>query len=281
MTYQQPASKPSGSPVLRAIGTFFRFLIRLLFILIVGALVGVGLYYGVPWAYRTLVQPVQQNTARVAALEQRMAQEQNRLQDENLALQERIAALEVKITTLREESAVQSQEVEGTVERIQQLEHRITQAEEDLEAQQKVVEAMHSELDSAIADLGEQTGQVAGRTEGLEGRLAVLQTAQDLLKVRLLLLEENSRSARDTLALARVHLEQAAALMPEQADTLLGLQTRMAGLERLIAERSFRAGPELESIWADVMDLVLPSILPPAGEPIPEVPAEPTPTPTP
>ena len=246
-----------------------------------GVLVGAGLYYGAPWAYRTLVQPVQQNTVRVVALEQRMAQEQTRLQDENLALQERIAALEAEMTALGEKSAVRAQDIEGVVEQIQQLELRITQAEEDLEAQQEVVEAMRSQLGSAITDLGEQTDQVAGRAEELEGRLALLQTAQDLLKVRLLLMEENSRSARDTLTLATVHLEQAVALMPEQAETFLGLQERMAELERLIGERSFRAGPELESLWADVIDLVLPSVLPPAGEQTSEVPAELTPTPTP
>jgi len=281
MTHQQPTSGPSGSPILRAVGGFFRFLVRFLFILVVGVLVGAGLYYGAPWAYRTLVQPVQQNTVRVVALEQRMAQEQTRLQDENLALQERIAALEAEMTALGEKSAVRAQDIEGVVEQIQQLELRITQAEEDLEAQQEVVEAMRSQLGSAITDLGEQTDQVAGRAEELEGRLALLQTAQDLLKVRLLLMEENSRSARDTLTLATVHLEQAVALMPEQAETFLGLQERMAELERLIGERSFRAGPELESLWADVIDLVLPSVLPPAGEQTSEVPAELTPTPTP
>jgi predicted nucleic acid-binding Zn-ribbon protein len=277
MTYQQPTSKPSESPTLRAIGRFFRFLIRLLFVLIVGALVGLGLYFGVPWAYRSLVQPVQQNTARLAALEQRVTQEQARLQDENLALQERIAALETGMTALGEESAVQAQEIEGALEQIQQLDGRIAQAEGDLEAQRKAAETAHSELDSAITDLDEQADQVAGRTEELEGRLALLQTAQDLLRVRLLLLEENPRGARDTLTLAAAHVEQAVALMPEQAETLLELQERMIGLERLIAERSFRVGPELESLWADVMDLVLP----PAGELTSRAPARPTPTPAP
>ncbi len=272
MTYQQPTSKLSENPVLRAIGGFFRFLVRLLFILIVGMLVGAGLYYGVPWVYHNLVQPVQQNTAHVAALEQRMAQEQTRLQDENLALQERIAAIEAEMTTLREQSAVQAQDIEGTSEQIQQLDRRITQAEGDLEAHQEAVEAIPLQLDNTIADLSEQTDQVARQTEELEGRLVLLQVAQDLLKVRILLLEEDSRNARDTLTLATVHLEHAVALMPEQAERLLGLQERMAGLERLIAERSFRVGTELESLWADVMDLVFPSV---------SSPAEPTPTPTP
>jgi len=281
MTHQQSTAKPSESPVLRAIGGFFRILVRLLFILIVGALVGAGLYYGVPWVYRSLVQPVQQNTARVAAVEQRMAQEQTRLQDENRALQERIADLEAAMTTLGEDSAVQSQDIEESVGQIEQLEQRIAQVEKDLQAQQEAGEITRSQLDSAVTDLSEQTSQVAGRAEKLEGRLALLQTTQDLLKVRLLLLEENARSAQDTLTLAIAHLEQAAELIPEQAQRLQELRGRMAGLGELIEERSFRAAPELESLWADVMDLVLPTTLPPAEERASEIPVEPSPTPAP
>jgi chromosome segregation ATPase len=188
-----------------------------------------------------------------------MAREQSRLQDENLALQERIAALEAEMTALEEQAAVHAQDIQGAAERIEQLESRTTQAEADLETQQEAVEAMRVELDGAITDLGEQTDQVAERAEGLEGRLALLQAAQDLVKVRLLLLEENTRSARDTLILATVHLEQAIALMPEQADTLSELQERMVDLDQLIEDRSFRVVPELESLWADVIGLVLPA----------------------
>jgi chromosome segregation ATPase len=239
-----------------------RFLLRLLFVLVVGALVGVGLYYGVPWVYRSLVVPVQENTVRLAALEQSLAQEQTRLQSENLAQQERIAALEAELTALREQSAVYAQEIEEGGTQIQQLDGRMTQAEEDLTAQQDTLKAARAELAGAIADLNERTGQTAGQATELEGRLALLQTAQDLLKVHLLLLEGNPRSARDTLALAATHLGQAATRMPEQAEALTALQERAAALDPLIAESNFRAGPELESLWADVMDLVLP----PAGE---------------
>jgi len=272
MTYQQPASESSGSPVLRAIGGVLRFLVRFIFVLIVGALVGAGLYFGVPWAYRSVVQPVQRNSARVAALEQRVAQEQTRLQDENLALQERIASLEAELTALEEESAVLSQDLEEAEAQIDQLRQSLPQVQEDLEAQRDAAETAHSRLEGAVTDLDEQTAQVVQRTDALEGRLALLQTAQDLLKVRLLLLEENARDARDTLTLATAHLEQAMALMPEQGEKLLELQGRMTELNRLIEERSFRAGPELESLWADVIDLIFPATAPPA---------EPTPTPTP
>jgi predicted nucleic acid-binding Zn-ribbon protein len=281
MTYEQPTTGSSRSPFLRAIEGFFRVLLRLLFILIVGVLIGGGLYFGAPWVYTTLVEPVQQNTVRVAALEQRMAQEQARLQDENRALQERIAALETKVDVQRDDFGVQVQDVEDIAGQVQQLDLRIAQVEEGLESQQDAGQATRSQLDSAINDLSERTEEVTGRAEELEGRLALLQTAQDLVKVRLLLLEENSRNARDTLTLAMGHLDQAMVLMPEQTETLSELRSRMAGLERLIEERSFRVTPELESLWADVMDLVLPVTLPAAGEGTPETSPVPTPTLTP
>ena len=250
MTIQQPTPQPSGSAFGRAVGGFFRFLVRFLFVLVVGALIGLGLFYAVPGVFRALVQPVQRNTARLAALEQRVTKE---------------------LIPLREGSAVQAQDIAGTAEQIQELGGRVAQAEQDLvaqhtdlAAQQEAAEATRSELGSAVDDLEEQAGQTAAKAEELEGRLALLQTAQDLLKVRLMLVEENPRGARDTLLLATAHLEQAIPLMPEQAETLSALQGRMVGLEALIAEGSFRVGPELESLWADVMDLVLPAVVPPA-----------------
>lgn len=262
MTVQSPTPRPAESPALRAVGMLFRFLLRFLFVLIVGVLIGLGLYYGVPWAYRSLVVPVQENTVRLAALEQSLVQQQARLQNENLAQQARIAALEAEVTALREQSALHAQEIEEAGTQVQQLDGRLTQAEEDLAAQQDTVKAARAELEGALADLGKRTDQAVGQATELEGRLVLLQTAQDLLKVHLLLLEGNPRSARDTLALAVTHLEQAATRMPEQAGVLAALQGRATALAPLIAESSFRVGPELESLWADVMDLVLP----PAGQ---------------
>jgi amino acid transporter len=48
------------------------------------------------------------------------------------------------------------------------------------------------------------------------------------------------------------------ALMPSQAEPLENLRNQMTALDDLIAQRSFRARPGLEALWADVMDLVVP-----------------------
>ena len=46
--------------------------------------------------------------------------------------------------------------------------------------------------------------------------------------------------------------------MPLQAETLEDLRNQMTALDDLIAQRSFRARPDLEALWVDVMDLVVP-----------------------
>jgi hypothetical protein len=273
----------SGSPFLRAIGGFFRILVRLAFVLVIGALIGLGLYYGVPWVYRRLVWPVQDNRARVAILEQRMDLEHERVQEKDRVLQERIVELETELTQLSEDAAVQAQDQQGLEERAQGLEGRTIQIAEALAAQQQRTEEAQAELEgvtteldeeieglqerlgNAIADLEQRSRESQGRLDGLtallndlDGRLTLHQTAQDLLQVRLLLVEENVGAARDALALTVAHLDRAAELMPPQADTLEGLRNRTVALDGLIAADSFRVRPDLEALWADVMDLAVP-----------------------
>jgi chromosome segregation ATPase len=294
-----------------------RFLVRLIFILIIGALIGLGIYYGVPWAYRSLVWPVQDNRARVAILEQRMDLEQEHMQERDRALQDRIFELETEVgemetelAELREQATVQAQDQQALEAQQRQLADRVAQLNSDLEVQQQEMEAIAEEMQSSLGDataelneqieeleerlgdvvsnLAQQVEENRGELDGayaqlgdLEGRLALLQTAQDLVKVRLLLLEENPGAARDTLALAVAHLDQASALMPSQAETLEALRNQMTALDDLIAQRSFRARPDLEALWADVMDLVVPLTAQSTVTATQAVSPLPTPTPSP
>lgn len=288
MTQQQPTS--SDSAFLRAVKGFFRFLVRFLFVLVVGVLLAAGLYYGAPWVYRNLVQPVQENSVRIATLEQRMDQEQERLREENQALEERITALETELSQLQEEVAVEAQDQQSLEEQHQELADRIAQVEDDLTTQEQAIEEVGSDLEEAVADLEGELADVAGeladaqaQADVLDGRLMLLQAAQDLLKVRLLLFEENERAAQETVALTVTHLDQAIARMPAQAETLEDLRERVAALDELIERNSFRVRPDLEALWADIMELVVPppSALGGTAQPTPAQSPVPTPTSTP
>ncbi|MCD4738402.1 MAG: hypothetical protein K8R89_03975 [Anaerolineae bacterium] len=292
MTQYENQSR-STHPVLSAIGTFCKVLLRLLAVIIIGALIGGGLYYGVPWVRRTLVRPVEENRARIVALEYHTRQSRERVQEETEVLQARLATLETKIGALEERAGVQEANLASHEEEIQRqgeeltqvpasisaLEKEITALERELNSQAKATTELQADFEISLENLAARATDNKGYAATLSGRLALMQTAQDLLKVKLLLLEENPRIARDTVTLALTHLEDACSLLPAQIEPLTQLQTRMEELDRLIEDDSFRVGPAIESLWADVMELVLPSTV------IPEQPASaatsPIPTPTP
>lgn len=273
----------SGSAFLRVVGRILRFLVRLTFVVLIGVLIGLGLFYGVPWVYQHLVWPVQENSAQIAVLQEQVENNSERIVDNHRALQDRIVALENEVTDLRERTAVQGQDQELLMAEGERLAERITTLEDDIEAQRQDVEQVRStledttsdveqeiegiqeELEEAREELSQQIAASQDDLSGLEGqldearaRISLLQTAQDLLKVQVLLLEENPGAARDALELAVAHLDQAGAMLPSQAGVLDDLRERMLTLDGLIAERSFRASPTLEALWADVMGLVTP-----------------------
>lgn len=293
MSQQQPTS--SGSAFSRSVAGFFRFLVRFLFVLVIGALIGLGLYYGVPWAYRRLVLPVQENRARISVIEQEMRLTQERQKEEIQDLRERVVVLETDIGELQEASAVQSQDQEALAERTQELETHVDQLESELAGQQQTQEEIQSDLTEATSNLNaelaglqqqltevqssldQRAEDIQGQVGELAGRMILLQTAQDLLQVRLLLLEENRTLAREALTLGVTHLEQAAAVMPSQEEALEGMRERMVELDDLIARQSYRVRPDLEALWADLMDL----IVPPPSLPASTSEVSPLPTPTP
>ncbi len=305
MTYTpEPAPSSSGSPFWRGVGKVFKVLLRLLVALIFGVLIGLGLYYGVPWVYRTVIRPVQENRVRIVTLEQSLEQERTRIRDEAAALRERATDLEMAVTELRETSGVQEQRLDDLEIRATELQARIDGLAERMTAQEAAMSSLETELgeemaaletelkddlatevEMALQEIDVRYGEIQAQADVLEGRLALIQAAQDLLKVRLLLLEENPRAARETVNLAIDHLSRARALLPDQTPALTDLEERLENLDELIAQDSFRVGPELEALWAEVMDIVLPPVSE-TSAPIPtrtpwETPTVTSPVPTP
>jgi len=279
--------RSSGSGFLRAVGRVLRFLLRLFLILAIGAVVGLGLFYGIPWVYRRLIWPVQENSAQIALLRDQVDKNSGNIFDNNRALEERLMTLEDDVAELHERTAAQSEDQEALRQESQQLAERITALQGDLKGQQQEmeqdIEQVRSDFSGTRSDLEQKIGEMEdqldetqrqlrekvetseenladleGEVDQVTARLALLQTAQALSKTRLLLVEENPGAARDTLGLAVIHLKRASELLPSQADSFSNLREQMLEVDGLIAEDSFRVRPTLEALWADVMDLAMP-----------------------
>jgi len=280
MNEQQRSSDRS---FLGAVGRILVFLLRLTFVLVVGALIGLGLYYGVPYAYRRLMWPVQENSTRIAILEEQVSKNSDTIFNNQLALEDRVSDLEGEIAELREQGAARQADQEALDQEIRQLAARVSDLEDDVETQRaelreaetgfaetasdltEEIDRIQAQLETARDDLSgeimasqEDVAVLEGRLNEAALRLLFLQTAQDLIKVRLLLVEDNPGTARETLALAVQHLERAGGLLPEQAERVEDLRERMLAVDDLIANRSFRARPSLEALWADLMGFVTP-----------------------
>ncbi len=303
------------------VGVVLKFLVRLLFVLLVGSLVGAAVYFGIPWVYKNLVEPVQRNTYNLAVLQQSWELERERLGTEIADLSERVTRLEVAVADWQQVEATRQAEVQAVADELDAVKAEVAQVQADLTASEQAqatavatleaeVAAVQAQIDAApweeaIAakqqSLATQIETLAGQLAALEeamkktgaqvatsladtaseqqwlaGQVAALQVAQDLLKVRLLLLEENTRAAKETLELTLAHLKRADALMPAQAETWRSVYERVEALPALIDQKSFRVGLELEALWAEVMDVVLASSPPPMTE----IPSSPVPTPT-
>jgi predicted nucleic acid-binding Zn-ribbon protein len=263
-------------------------LLQLILILAFGALLGAGLYYAIPWLYRATVVPVQENTASIVALDRRVSLAEVNIETRTEALQERNAQLEGELTELQETVAVQERamataaaqlatiqpglselqatydsqatdmaDIETALERV--MREQTTQRSQ-LDTQETDLANLEELLDTATADSAETMEAIADDQREALGRLALLQAAQDLLRVRLQLLEDNPGAAQASLNIVVEHLTHATVWWPDITDQAAQWAAQTEALGELIGARSFRATPTLESLWADIAASVLPPL---------------------
>jgi hypothetical protein len=294
----QPSEERRPGRAARAAGFILKLLLRLLLLLILGSLIGAAFYFGIPWIYRATIVPVQKNTDDIAALMLRMDETSAQVDRVAGALQDRTADMEGEIAGLGEISAVHDRDLAAAVAQVGALEAQVADLQEVTEAQaeaqagigkdvdtaarkltsvesalrdnQEAIEVLEEQLTERLDSVQGQADALSVTQEDLVGRLALLQTAQDLVRVQLLLLEDNPGAARDGLQVAVEHLTRYAALVPGQAVEAAGLAARIQELSTLIAERSFRTATTLEALWADIADMVLPP-LPEGSEALPDL----------
>jgi len=94
----EPASpQPSfGERLASAFVQFVRALVRLLLLVMLAVILGAAAYFGVPLLYRTYVQPVEDNSARIAELETRLDVLESQTAQQHNDTADRLNALETR-----------------------------------------------------------------------------------------------------------------------------------------------------------------------------------------
>lgn len=171
------ATSSSGQKFWRGLGRLAKFLLRLIFVLVIGVLLGAGVYwgatYGIAAINQHIFQPIQEHTRRLDDLENRYAQDYSRLNEQTQALQAQAQTLQEQI------DALESQKV-ATQQTLEALQTRLTAAETELSAAQT---ALKTAQESLGALEGKQTTNGADITK-LRTALTRLETTLDTLTER-------------------------------------------------------------------------------------------------
>jgi chromosome segregation ATPase len=240
----------------RATARFLAVLLRLIFVVVIAILIGVGVYYSAPWVYWRLVIPVQDSAARVEMLQRNLENTRANWNTDLTEQGQRISALESDLAAQKERIAA----LEGDMGRMEELltaqEETLSELQTALDSAEETtgqlgddVEVLYGELDTLRIDMADPNRVVAA----FERRLILLQAWGEILKARMHLLEDNAGNARQALALARANLERVIALSPEpEAEALIAIQERLDVADTAIEERPFVAINELEIIWRDL-----------------------------
>jgi len=231
-----PTDEPSGPSFGRRVRRFFEFLLRLIALIIILSIIGMGLYYGLPLLYQKYIVPVEQNTAEVTELQSRQEQAEQELAD-----------LQVRLETME---AGQSQNAESLTE----LDQRVSELETEIAARTKslaALERMQSELQA----------QDESTSAELQRQINILKAMELLSRARLFMYQSNFGLARQDVQIAREVLAIVQPDAPESlADELDAVILRLDLTLSNLPDFPVAASDDLDIAWQ-----ILLSGLPPAG----------------
>ena len=253
---EPPPTKPKGPTFGQRLGRFFLFLFRLLLLVILLGALAVGLSYILPLVYQRYVLPVQENTAQLAQLKSRLAQNEIAVAD-----------LQAKLAAAQTELAQQAQTIADLNGRVQKIDEGIAAQTKSLAALEQRQSTLQAQNEATNAELTRQ--------------IKLLKSMELLSRARLFMYESNFGLARQDVQTARdllaaVQPTAPAALATDLTEVIHRLDLTLANLPNF----PVAASDDLNIAW-QVLLAGLPQAQAVATEtPIPEITSTPAPSPT-
>ncbi len=256
----RPESVSRGPSV---IGRVLGFLLRLIFVVLLGVGLGALAYFGVPALYRSFVEPVEENSRRIERLEVAQARELEATQLRAERLGEGLASLEDRLAEQVDALAELQVSVEALQTETRSQEARLSDLDrlrdglEDLESSFEITGESLAELESAVFDS-------AAPTQRLARQLQLVRAMELLTRARLGLVQGNLGLAAEDVEAAREGLARLLQASPEEETEVL-----TPIIERLdLALEDIRTAPDLaeadlEVAWQLMLEATaLPEVAP-------------------
>ena len=243
---EEKENKRTVGSVLKAV---IRWLLRLFLVVLIGAVVGGILYYVFANFYRQAIEPLQDNAARLSAIETSQVMSREQLTERLDQLGERLAALE-------NERTLDMEALDGLQGDITALDKAV-QEQDDLLTQ---IEALQDDLNNLEGIVSYEATQVMGlvATQQAEGaplnvvrqELQQVKAMELLSRSRLYLMQNNYGSAKDDIGNALTVLQALQDEVPDyQQATVDGWITRLELASENLPDKPALASDDLEIAW--------------------------------
>lgn len=263
---------PSSQPTVGdRVANFFKILLRLVFVLVIGIALGVGVYFGIPLLYNRFILPIQENTIHIANLEALHEQDKNQLTQRLDDLQARLEALavqndqdketiaELKAQLAKAQSAGNDlQKAQDTnLDRLEALQSSLDKVTATLEAMDKKVTGLEQAFDRQLGDIQTMQEALTGQdtpVAALHRELQMVKTMELLTRSRMFLLNKDIGLALVDIQAARdLLIELQTGMQPSQAEAIQEIVSRLNLAIANLATVPSLADQDLEVAWQLLM----------------------------
>jgi len=217
-----------------------RVLVRILLILALVALLGVGFFYGIPWLYDHFIQPVEENAVRLEDF-------QNNQAHANQQFTQQVGEMQARLETLEARSILDARTVADLQARLDgvqsDLQKQIVENSTDITTTLTRLEQVESSLDSLGQEINDLSATAQGQNADIQvltekisqedPAIAALRRELYVIKAMELVTRSRLLLGQNNYGLARQDVQAARAVLAELESNVLDYQK--ATLSAMIA----------------------------------------------
>ena len=251
------AEQVSEQGQVSAFSRVMRFILRLLFVVVFGIVIGAALYLGVPTLYRSTIEPMQANTERIEELQETLAIGLSTSEKQVKRLGERLVEAEGRLTEQGEITAALQAELDGIgvvlddqtdeLSKLRIISDRLKDITSDLDEtidRVELLEVALSEVQFPAVEFRRQVRMISAMTM--------------ITKARLWLIQDNLGQAAEEISAARELLANSIVDMNVVDEELTQIIERLDLALADVRTMPIVAADELEIAWKLLVEATTP-----------------------
>ncbi|UCF61935.1 MAG: hypothetical protein JSV37_04410 [Anaerolineaceae bacterium] len=245
-----------------AFSRVMRFILRLIFVVVFGIVLGAALYLGVPALYRSTIEPMRLNTERIEELQDSLDMGFSTSEKQVERLGEHLVEVEGHLAEQIETTAALQAELDGIGEVLDEQASKISR----LTIMSNQLEAITADLDETIARvelLEVSLSEVDFPVVEFRRQVRLISAMTMITKARLWLIQDNLGQAAEEISAARELLANSVVSNALVNEDIILIIERLDLALADVRTKPIVAGDELEIAWKLLVEATIPKTFTP------------------